>query len=101
MKNCPLTFEKGSPELAARVRIPLDPDWRRYLLGVRYWNANNANVAIVASISRGIDWAMYIGALPNCNTEEEAIQHVASYGDKLEDSLARFLLPNVQERYRP
>lgn len=100
MKNCPLTFAKGSPELAARVRLPLDPDWKRYLLGVKYWNANNSNIVIVAQISRGIDWALYIGAAPGAKTEEEAIQHIASYGDKLDETLARFLLPNVQERYR-
>jgi len=33
-----------------------------YIIEGRYWNSNGKGIAIVASITKGIDWAAYIGA---------------------------------------
>lgn len=70
------------------------------LIEGRYYNANYYAVAIVASITEGIDWAAYIGA-PNYELEEEeAVKYVAKWGCKLSANDARHYFPDIKLRYR-
>lgn len=63
----------------------------------RYWNANAANVVIVAKEGEHHDYAAYIGALPGFVSTEEAVEHVIRHGDKIEREFAEFLFPTFKE----
>jgi len=65
----------------------------------RYWNTNGKGIAIVASITEGIDWAAYIGADEDWE-EEACIKCAAEYGAKLSESDARHFFPAVELPYR-
>ena len=65
----------------------------------RYWNSNGKGICIVAVISRGIDWAAYIGA--DDGYSEEACMHwAAAYGAKLSEDDARHYFPEIKLHYR-
>lgn len=66
----------------------------------RYYNANYYAVAIVASITEGIDWAAYIGAPDYLLPEEKAIEYVKDYGCKLSEHDARYYFPEIELPYR-
>lgn len=81
-----------------------EDDHKRQLEG-RYWNPGidvypNLNICVVASITKEIDWAAYIGADPGAHTEEEALKTVASYGAKLQEKDARHFFPDIDMPYR-
>lgn len=65
----------------------------------RYWNTNGKGIAIVASITEGIDWSAYIGA-DNGWSEEDCINGVVDYGAKLSEKDARYFFPNIKLPYR-
>lgn len=62
----------------------------KLLLRGKYYNTNGFAVAIVATITLGIDWAAYIGGADPWS-EEAAYQWVALYGAKIDEDLARLL----------
>jgi len=91
-----------------------EDEHKRKLEG-RYWNPStethpNLNIAIIASITlkpktndfpaEGFDWAAYIGAAPEANTEEAALKVVSKYGAKLSETDARYFFPDIELPYR-
>ncbi len=73
----------------------------RKLIEGHYWNANYYAMAIVASITEGIDWAAYIGGADHTIPEGDAVQFVADRGCKLSEKDARHFFPNIKLPYRP
>ena len=68
----------------------------------RYWNPQNANISIVASVTKGpdgtpFDWSAYIGADPNAYKEEEALIWAAEQGAKLSKGDARYFFPDFKD----
>ena len=69
-------------------------------LQARFWNCNGKKISVVASITKGADWAAYIGA-DTLETEEESMQHALDYGCKLGERDALHFFPELAEmRYR-
>ena len=66
----------------------------------RYFNANGFSLAIVASITKGIDWSAYIGSCPSQVFEEETLIFVKDRGCKLSEKDARYFFPDIQMPYR-
>ena len=69
-------------------------------LEARYWNPQNQNICIVASITKGIDWSAYIGAAPGVHSEMVALEAVAERGAKLSAEDARYFFPEIKLPYR-
>ena len=65
-----------------------EDDHKQQLEG-RYWNANWKGVCIMASITKGVDWAAYIGA-DNGQSEDECMAWTLKYGVKLYEKDARY-----------
>lgn len=65
----------------------------------RYWNPQNMNICIVASITKDIDWAAYIGA-GGFWTERMAMVNAAKWGAKLSEADARYFFPEINLPYR-
>ena len=74
-------------------------NWQAKLEG-RYWNPGNQNICIVASITKEIDWAAYIGACPRASCEKDALSYVADRGAKLSEKDARYFFPEIKLSYR-
>ena len=66
----------------------------------RYWNSDGKGIAVVASITEGIDWAAYIGGTDHTVPEEEAVRYVRDYGCKLSEADARHFFPDIKLPYR-
>ena len=66
----------------------------------RYFCANGFSLAIVASITKNIDWAAYIGA-DQSRREEDTLDFVKAYGCKLSEEDARYFFPDIELPYRP
>uniref|UniRef100_A0A7C3WXN8 Uncharacterized protein n=1 Tax=Dictyoglomus turgidum TaxID=513050 RepID=A0A7C3WXN8_9BACT len=64
----------------------------------RFYNTNG--VAIVAVITEGVDWSAYIGALPDCQREEDAVEHVTKHGCKLNKEDAKYYFKGIELPYR-
>ena len=77
----------------------INTDYHEALEG-RYWNANGFSLAIVASITKNIDWAAYIRA-DQSRTEEETLNFVKAHGCKLSEEDARYFFPEIDLPYRP
>ena len=73
---------------------------RQEALEARYYSANGFSLAIVACITKGVDWAAYIGADQSRN-EEETLHFVKRSGCKLSEEDARYYFPEIQLPYRP
>ena len=71
--------------------IFVDDESKRQIEG-RFWNSQGINVAIVASITKGVDWAAYIGG-NRAAAEINALHDVASGGSKLSVEDARYFFP--------
>lgn len=66
----------------------------------RFWNCGGGTqVAIVASITRGVDWAAYVGA-DRSSREDDTLHHVAERGCKLSENDARYFFPGIDLPYR-
>ena len=65
----------------------------------RYFSANGFAVAIVASITKGIDWSAYIGA-DQSSKERNTLMFVKDYGCKLTEKDARYFFPDIKLPYR-
>lgn len=63
----------------------------------RYWNANNCGVAIVASVTHGIDWAAYVGGVVGDASEAYTLTWVLQYGAKMEEKDARYFFPEFKD----
>ena len=68
-------------------------------LEARFWNQGGLQIAIIASITKGIDWAAYIGG-DHSWTEDETLKTVAEYGCKLSAEDAKYFFPNITLPYR-
>jgi len=67
----------------------------------RYWNTNGTQIAIVAVVTEGIDWAAYIGGMQsNQGTEANTCRWTADYGAKLSEKDARHFFPEMTLPYR-
>lgn len=67
----------------------------------RFWNCQGKHIAIVAVITRGIDWAAYIGTdAPNSYAERDTLHYVAEKGCKLSREDARYFFPEIKLPYR-
>jgi len=69
------------------------------LLEGRYWNNNGKGIAIIASITEGIDWSAYIGA-DNGQDELACLELTKESGDKLSEPDARHFFPGIELPYR-
>ena len=65
----------------------------------RYWNCQGTSISIVASVTKNLDWAAYIGATC-CATEREALAFTAGLGSKLQEEDARHFFPEITLPYR-
>ncbi len=65
----------------------------------RYWNSNGYGIAVVISITEGVDWAAYIGA-DNGFREIDCCQSAGDNGAKLSESDARHFFPGIKLPYR-
>lgn len=70
------------------------------LLKARFWNDDGTNIVIVASITKGADWAAYIGT-STVQTEREASIETLKHGCKLLEGDARYFFPDIKLPYRP
>ena len=68
----------------------------RYNITARYFNAQGWAVAIVASVTHGVDWAVYIGATFGPLSEEETVEYVVKYGCKLPEQDGRYFFPELE-----
>jgi len=66
----------------------------------RYWNCQGINIAIVAVVTKGIDWAAYIGADTDSTSELKALEYVVNWGSKMDEKDARYFFPNIELPYR-
>lgn len=68
-------------------------------LEARYWNVNGVGICIVAVVTKGIDWAAYIGADDGWS-EEACIRWATEKGAKLSQQDAHHFFPNIKLPYR-
>ena len=67
----------------------------------RFWNCQGKQMAIVACITKGVDWAAYIGTdAPDSYTEDDTLKYVTSRGCKLSREDAIHFFPNITLPYR-
>lgn len=67
----------------------------------RFWNCNGVQIAIVAVVTKGIDWAAYIGSdAPHSWHEIDTCNWAARHGDKLSESDAIHFFPDIDLPYR-
>jgi len=80
-----------------------EDNWGAKLEG-RYWNPSDncqsLNICVIASVTKEVDWAAYIGAAPGVHTEREALKAVARIGAKLSEKDARYFFPEIKLPYR-
>lgn len=88
---------QGNTQTLPYYRFMTDAD-RDFYEG-RYYNANGFGIAIVAVITRDIDWAAYIGSDGGYN-ELGCCEWAASHGVKLSEKDARHYFPEIKLPYR-
>lgn len=67
----------------------------------RFWAPQGKQIAIVASVTRGIDWAAYIGTdAPYSYHEKDTLIWVSRFGAKLGERDARHFFPDIILPYR-
>jgi len=77
-----------------------EDEWKKHLEG-RFWNCQGKHIGIVACITKGIDWAAYIGSdAPDSWGEEDTLKYVAEKGCKLSEKDARYFFPGFELPYR-
>lgn len=71
-----------------------------YLEG-RFWNQGGRQIAIVAVVTKDIDWAAYIGTdAPDSYHEQDTLDYVANKGCKLRSEDAKYFFPKIDLPYR-
>ena len=76
----------------------INTDHKEALEG-RYFCANGFSLAIVASITKSIDWAAYIGA-DHSRDKDATLLFVKDSGCKLSEEDARHFFPDIELPYR-
>ena len=77
-----------------------EEQWELHLES-RFWNQEGKHIAIVACVTKGVDWAAYIGTdAPACHTEEATLDYIAKWGCKLSETDARHFFPKIKLPYR-
>jgi len=90
-----------TPQATAIHYIFQEDDCKQFL-EARFWNQGGKQIAIVAVITKGIDWAAYIGTdAPDSYTEQGTLDYVANSGCKLSEKDARHFFPDIELSYRP
>lgn len=70
-------------------------------LEARFWNCGGKQLAIIACITKKVDWAAYIGTdAPNSYKEEDTLSCVAKHGCKLSREDAEYFFPEIKLPYR-
>lgn len=70
-------------------------------LEARFWNQDGKQLAIVAIVTRQVDWAAYIGTdAPNSYCEKDTLIEVAKSGCKLSREDALHFFPEIKLPYR-
>ena len=65
----------------------------------RYYNCNYHACAIVAVVTKGVDWAAYMNGCDASLPEEEALKWVATKGAKLSERDARYYFSEIKLPY--
>jgi len=65
----------------------------RQIIEARYYNANYHACAIVAVVTKGVDWTAYISGCPADISEQKAVEFTAQKGCKLSEMDARHFFP--------
>jgi len=77
-----------------------EDEYKQELEG-RFWNCQGKQIAIVASITKRVDWAAYIGTdAPNSYHEKDTCLYVGEKGCKLSEVDARYFFPDIELPYR-
>ena len=77
-----------------------ETDNQKWIEG-RFYNHGGKQLAIVAVITKDIDWSAYIGTdAPNSFTEQITNIYVAKHGCKLSEKDARYYFPDIILPYR-
>ncbi len=67
----------------------------------RFWNSQGKQIAIVAVVNEGRDWAAYIGTdAPLSFKEIDTCKWAAKYGCKLQIQDAKHFFPEIKLPYR-
>jgi len=74
-------------------------DTHKQFLEARFWNCEGKQIAIVACITKGMNWAAYIGA-DTSQGEDSTLNYVARRGCKLSEKDARHFFPDIKLPYR-
>jgi len=78
----------------------VDNEYKEHL-EARFWNNQGNHIAVVACITKGIDWAAYIGTdAPNSYDEDSTLKYVAERGCKLTETDAKYFFPDIHLPYR-
>jgi len=72
---------------------------QKELIKARFWNQGNASLAIIAYITKEVDWAAYIGCDDSLR-EEDTLRYAAKWGCKLSEKDARYFFPDIELPYR-
>ena len=72
----------------------------RKIIEGRYWNTSGIAIAVVASVTEGIDWAAYIGGSSEMMSEEEMVDWTKRWGVKLSESDAVHYFSDIELPYR-
>ncbi len=68
-----------------------DPESGATIYEGRYYDSDGFNLAIVATVTEGVDWAAYLGASSSIDYgEDSAVVEAAGYGAKLSEADARY-----------
>jgi hypothetical protein len=89
--------EQQTGEHYPYYRFMETPD-KIYLEG-RYWNANYKGICVVAVVTKGVDWAAYIGA-DDGRREDDCLKWTATNGPKLAERDAKHFFPEIKLPYR-
>lgn len=63
-----------------------------------FYSSNGYNVAVIAVVNPGIDWAAYVGGCDGRSTERDTAYWVARYGCKLPVEHACHFFPRLSRR---
>ena len=75
-------------------------EWEQHL-EARFWNCQGKQIAVVACITKEVDWAAYIGTdAPDSYKERDTLEYVAQRGCKLSQEDARYFFPEINLPYR-
>ena len=90
--------------MTTKTKLPyyaFHEDEYKLQLESRFWNCQDKHIAIVARITKDVDWAAYIGTdAPDSYDEDSTLDYVAKHGCKLSKEDAQHFFPKVKLPYR-